>query len=209
MSSALICNMTKHVHDFKDDLESSVYVLLWVALMYSEASDRDLVAAFLMNVLDPQPSGTTGGSSKADFLQGRSFLKQVQFPGRPQLHHLIDELASLFAVRYETMPNTAEVKAAEEYLLYVKNNQNPVLWHMFVTNPVYTFKLRMSKLEDHAATIALFDEALADRSQWPVSDPGVKQTLLPRSPPQAMIKTDWHTTAEGLLKEVATSKDKT
>ena len=59
MSSALICNMTEHVHNFKDDLESSVYVLLWVALMYSEPSERDLVAAFLMNVLDPQPSGTT------------------------------------------------------------------------------------------------------------------------------------------------------
>jgi len=209
MSSALICNMTRHVHNFRDDLESSVYVLLWVTLMYSEASNRDLVAAFLMNVLDPQPSGTTGGSSKADFLQGRSFLKQVQFPGRPQLHYLIDQLAQLFAVRYETEPNATERLAAEQYRSFAETSQHAVLWDMFNSNPVYTFDLRMSKLKDHVATIALFDEALADRSQWPIGDPGVKQTFLPRSPPQAVIKTDWHTTAEGLLKKVAISKDKT
>jgi hypothetical protein len=104
MSSALICNMATHVHDFRDDLELSIYVLLWVTLMYSDPSNRDAVGAFLVNVLDPQPIGGTGGFSKADFLQGQTFLKHVNFPGRPMLYKLISELAQLFAVRYETVP---------------------------------------------------------------------------------------------------------
>ena len=200
MSSALICNTTTHVHDFKDDLESSIYVLLWVALMYSEASDRDLVAAFLMNVLDRQPSGTTGGSSKADFLQARTFLKQIQFPSRPALHHLIDQLAQLFAVRYETeLDSTAKI-ATKRYRSLMEEMNQPDLWEMFHSNPVCTFDQRMSKLKDHVETIALFDKALAERSQWPDGDRGVKQIFLPR-PPSAVIKTNWHTTAEGLLKK--------
>jgi hypothetical protein len=197
--------MTGHVHNFKDDLESSVYVLLWVALMYSEPSERDLVAAFLMNVLDPQPSGTTGGSSKADFLQARTFLKQIQFPGRPELHRLIDQLAQLFAVRYETEPGSAERLAGERYRSLVAQSQpseRTLLLDMFKSNPIYTYDQRMLKLEDHVATIALFDDSLAERSQWPDGDTGVKQTYLPRPPSQAVIKTDWHTTAEGLLKMV-------
>ena len=180
MSSALICNETPHVHDFKDDLESSVYVLLWVALMYSEPSDRHLTAAFLMNVLDPQPSGTTGGSSKADFLQARTFLKQIQFPGRPELHHLIDQLAQLFAVRYETEPDSAEKLVADKCRLYAEKSQEPFILQMFNTNPLYTYGQRMSKLEDHVATITLFDNALAECSWWPDCDTGVKQTYLPR-----------------------------
>jgi hypothetical protein len=193
MSSALICNMTTHVHNFRDDLESSIYVLLWVALIYSEASDCGLVVVFLMNVLDPQPSGTMGGSSKADFLQAWTFLKQIQFPGQLKLHHLIDQLAQLFAVRYETEPDSTAKLAADQYQSFAEKNKQPVLWHMFNSNPVYTFDQRMSKLEDHVATIALFDKALAEGSQWPDSDLGVKQTFLPRPPSQAVIKTGWHT----------------
>jgi hypothetical protein len=67
-------------HDFKDDLESSVYVLLWVILMYSEVSDRDPVPMFLSNIFDPQPYGLNGGYGKADFLKGRTFLEHVNFP---------------------------------------------------------------------------------------------------------------------------------
>jgi hypothetical protein len=77
----------------------------------------------------------------------------------------------------------------------------PDLWDMFHSNPVCTFDQRMSKLKDHVATIALFDKVLAERSQWPDGDRGVKQIFLPR-PPSAVIKTNWHTTAEGLLKKI-------
>jgi hypothetical protein len=66
--------------DFKDDLESSIYVLLWMTLMNSECSNRSHVASFLALVLDPQPHGSSDGGIRADFLQGMSFLKSVKFP---------------------------------------------------------------------------------------------------------------------------------
>ena len=105
MSSKLISQKIWQ-HDFRDDLESSIYVLLWVTLMYSSCSDVGQVALFMEGVLDPQPHETGSGLGKADCLQGRSFLKQVNFPNRPNLHELIDKLAQLFAVRYEDAPGS-------------------------------------------------------------------------------------------------------
>jgi hypothetical protein len=68
MSARLIGKMGGS-HDFRDDLKSSIYILLWVALMYSACSDREPVPAFLEGALDPQPR-SNGGYSKADFLKG-------------------------------------------------------------------------------------------------------------------------------------------
>jgi hypothetical protein len=73
MSSRLI-NQPGVQHDFRDDLESSLYVLLWVVLMYSEVSDRDQVPLFLASVLDPQSYNNKGSFAKEDFLKGQSFL---------------------------------------------------------------------------------------------------------------------------------------
>ena len=72
--------------------------------MYSGCSDQEHVAPFMEGALDPQPHCKGGGLGKADFLQGKSFLKQVSFPNRPTLHNLIDKLAGLFAVCYEIEP---------------------------------------------------------------------------------------------------------
>src|SRR5258708_36045341 len=67
------------VHDSRDDLGPSIYVLLWVTVVYSETSFRDQVAAFLASLLDPQPCGTMGGYDKVNFLQGKTFLKKSPF----------------------------------------------------------------------------------------------------------------------------------
>jgi hypothetical protein len=63
---------------------------------------------FMESVLDTQRHGTRGGGlGKADFLQGRSFLKQVNFPDRRALYNLLNNLAQLFAVRYEAAPDAS------------------------------------------------------------------------------------------------------
>ena len=80
MSTRLVAQLDG-VHSFQDDLESTIYVLLWMILMYSETSDRDQVPMFLSGVLDPQPHRETGGFNKADFLKAQTFLQQVNFPG--------------------------------------------------------------------------------------------------------------------------------
>ena len=42
MSARLISNLEGE-HDLQDDLKSSIYILLWIALMFSECSGRDYV----------------------------------------------------------------------------------------------------------------------------------------------------------------------
>lgn len=156
---------------------------------------------FLVNVLDPQPIEGTGGSCKGDFLQERTFLKQVNFPGQPRLYKLISELAHLFAVRYETVLTDKERTMAEQCRLHAV--KSPVLWDLYYTYQVYLFDSRKSQLRDHSATIALFNNALSDHSQWPYSDSGVKQVFTPRPASEAVVKTCWHTTVEGLLNKGA------
>jgi hypothetical protein len=88
MSARLISNMEGE-HDLQDDLESSIYVLLWMVLMFSECSDKSRVPSFMEHVVDPQPHGNIGGFRKVDFLQARTFLKVVKFSHRPALDELL------------------------------------------------------------------------------------------------------------------------
>jgi hypothetical protein len=105
MSARLIGNMEGQ-HVLIDDLKSSIYVLLWTVLTFLECSDRTQVPSFMEHVIDPQPHGNTG--SFVDFLQARTFLKAVKFPHWPALDNLINQLAIMFLVCYETKPDDRE-----------------------------------------------------------------------------------------------------
>lgn len=115
MSTRLISNMDGQ-HVLIDDLESSIYVLLWTVLMCLECSDRTQVSSFMEHIIDPQPHGNTGGFRKVDFLQVRTFLKAVKFPHWPALDNLINQLAIMFSVRYKTKPNDHERAHAKKLL---------------------------------------------------------------------------------------------
>jgi hypothetical protein len=196
MSSKLISQQNWQ-QDFRDDLESSIYVLLWVTLMYSGCSDQEHVAPFMEGVLDPQPHCGGGGLGKADFLQGKSFLKQVSFPNRPALHGLIDHLAGLFAVRYEREP---DIKARERFqqALFRAQDQPEQRDFLYEISDIAWYDQRVNMLKGHEATIELFDKALADHSQWPAADGAVKQDIYTntrsRRPASQMLKTGWSTT---------------
>jgi hypothetical protein len=81
MSARLIGLMDPGVHSILNDLESSIYVLLWMTLMYSKTSNYQVVPSFLSGVLDPQAHGWNGGGGKAEFLVAQIFLQRVNFPG--------------------------------------------------------------------------------------------------------------------------------
>lgn len=196
MSSKLISQPIWQ-HDFRDDLESSIYVLLWVTLMYSSCSDAGHVVPFMEGVLDPQPHGTRGGLGKADFLQGRSFLRQVDFPNRPTLHTLLDRMAHLFSVRYEAAPNASERKRFEKLLMLAQKQPDEMADDVRDQSHVASYDQRVDALNGHEVTIELFNDALADRSQWPTADHAVKQDIyalsnLPRAGSQT-LKTGWST----------------
>ena len=185
MSAGLISGKTQH--DFRDDLESSIYVLLWTTLMYSVIPEESLVLSTLRGVLDPQPYENLGGVAKQDYLRGGAFLDKVQFPDWPKLHELMSRLRRLFAVHYEKVP-TIEHKAAEETI------RAAGLDELLKESYAAQYSLRTSQLENHDATIKLFEEALKDHSQWPCHDVAVLQKFNDSKPrPQPMTKTGWRT----------------
>ncbi|KAG0697705.1 hypothetical protein DFH29DRAFT_789447, partial [Suillus ampliporus] len=66
MSAHLVKNI-KAIHAVKDDLESSLYVVLWTALMYKE-SHMDIIerTQFIMQVFNTDPLMGSGGSVKSN-----------------------------------------------------------------------------------------------------------------------------------------------
>lgn len=159
-------------HDFRDDLESSIYVLLWVMFMYSTCSQPNQAIPFLDNVLDPQPHAKGTGYTKSDFLRGRTLLEEVKFTGRPKFDDLLVSLAKLFASRYESIvpkdklpPKTPE-SLDDRNMIKAKN---------------VVIRRMTNKLENHDATIQYFNDALEDRLQWPAADGAVDQGIRVRN----------------------------
>lgn len=179
-------------HSFRDDLESSIYVLLWVTVMYSVVSDKCRVPPFLAHVLD------AGGLTKKDFLISPTFLRYVQFPNRPALHTLIDNLAKLFKYRYEEEPTDSQRVRCEDLRLMAAQNSGSDFWQgYYEMDACRLYDLHKPKLNDHTATIELFNAALRDRSEWPVDDLAVKQVFEPYMPfdddSEPTRKSDWST----------------
>jgi len=66
------------------------------------------LTSFINVVPRPKAVQGQGGNSKANFLIGRKDLEDLSFLERPLLPPLLDELAALFAVRYERKPSAQE-----------------------------------------------------------------------------------------------------
>jgi hypothetical protein len=182
------------LHDFRDDLESSIYVLMWTTLLYSEVSERDQVMPFLTSVLDPRSYNNTGGTAKEDFLKAQSFLQHVTFPNRPALHQLIINLANLFQHRYLPKPSDAEREVSRQLLMTYEHTQNAYVKAAYEQQYPTKYDQSTRDLDNHAVTIELFETALRNHSEWPDSDPSVKQVFEPQRPPVLVVKTDWRGT---------------
>jgi hypothetical protein len=190
MSAALI-SQPMGQHGLRDDLESAIYVLLWVALMYSETSDPDQAVLFVKTVLDQPPLGVVGPLSKRDFLIARTFLALVKFHHRPALDRLIDELACVFGTRYIQSPSAEQRRDAKLIQELVSNR--PQLSHLYYNTAAHIFDDRMSQLDSHEAIIKIFDDALSD-SNWPKNDPPSRQEPNVIES-QAILKSGWRTSA--------------
>ena len=182
MSAGLISGSP--THDFKDDLESSVYVLLWTTLMYSVVPNKSLVQSTLSNVLDPEPYESKGGVTKIDYLKGGTFMDRVEFPDRPALHQLLSRLGKLFAVRYENKPTEPEREAAQQVF-------NAGLIDAYNLSYACQYDLRWEQLNSHDATIQLFETALQDRSAWPDGDVAEEQNFGSKKSTRPVTKSCW------------------
>lgn len=200
--SAKLVNEPNVLHDFRDDLESSLYVLLWTTMMYSVLPEREQVERFLKYVLDPAPSKIAGigGFGKDSFLFRPSFLINVEFPNREALHTLMKNLANLFQFRYEKPPDP-DARAACEFLQSmilqsITEDAKKYFTLLLEDNAVRRYDLAMDKLSSHAATIKLFDIALSDRSKWPIIDDPATNQGFTSKPAPPVTKSDWQATAK-------------
>ena len=194
MSAKLISSPNAQ-HDFRDDLESSIYVLMWMTLMYSEVSERGQVEPFLSNTLNPPSYDDLAGFARQDFLKGQSFLQHVKFPGRPALHSLICNLADLFRFRYEPEPSE-QLKQEYEVLQQLVSAEptNKAVKAAYRKDPYRLYAEAITKLNDHTATIRLFGVALDHLSGWPVNDDPAKPAFEPESPADPVVKSSWRST---------------
>lgn len=181
MSAALV-GLLDTSHGLMDDLESTLYVLLWMAMIYSSCKGKGVISTFLDHCLDPKmkPDGRFMG--KADFLAGRTLFESIEFTGRPGLFKLTEQLAELFSARYVCLkfktPTTNHSRLeAEQEEEYFKRHEQDVLDHpgdpyyakILQRHPLYQRRLR-DLLETHAHVIGLLTDTIDDTSLW-VDDP--------------------------------------
>jgi serine/threonine protein kinase len=168
MSAALVKDRNAP-HTFVDDIESFFYVILWLSLMYSPSSmsPSDLTA-FIQTVLDPKQYEGTGGSAKADFLMGRSALRGLTFEGRESLPLLLNNLATLFAARYEPEPSE------EEKALLSQHAGTALVAHLLA----WKHQERLRWLESHDYVTNLLTRSIQDVADWPDNDHAELQTLV-------------------------------
>ena len=104
MSVTLLEN-NQHVHGILDDRESAFHVLTWSALRYTAHSRHDNMGS-LMDPYDEVKvdwyGNVEGGSGKKNMI--RDPLKVTFHP--PALHELIDDLRTLFDLRYPPLSVT-------------------------------------------------------------------------------------------------------
>jgi len=114
----------------------------------------------------------TGGNGKANFLISRKDLEDLLFPERPLLRPLLDDFATLFAVRYERKPSAEEFAALAD-LEQAGSQSAPHL-------PAWKYRERLQILKSRAHThvTQLFTTAVARREDWPVDDCAKEQQLV-------------------------------
>ena len=177
MLAALVKN-NNALHTFVDDLESFLYVILWLMLMYSPSSMMvDDRTTFMQQVMDPVQFANVGSTIKADFLQGRSVLWELKFenPSQPGLQKLLMDLAMLFSIWYEPVPDKET-------------------WGPLLDLAIQWYEDHRQHLQSHQHVIQLISGTITNVTQWPTSDYAVWQMLLlPANDgkKRKITKTDW------------------
>ncbi|KAG1733479.1 hypothetical protein EDD22DRAFT_960201 [Suillus occidentalis] len=164
----------------EDDLESSLYVLLWTALKYSstymDIVDRTLL---MVQVFD-------GGSLKEGWLMTRTNLPEDVFVGRKSLDNLVVELCVFFSHRYATIPEQEQAALANlRAVLLQAQDRDPLLYsaaQKFISESLaYKKEMGMKIMHLHDSVIEIYDKHL-EVPGWP-QDPAVEQAVLFTKPP--------------------------
>jgi len=182
--SANLIEDASAVHTYQDDLESSFWVLLWTAIMFTRSSlSKDGLSKFIREAFE------LGGEMKQSVLLSQTILKfpgsrsdfsndpRVQpplFPDCCQLYLLLKDLADLFRTRY-WQPHPADWQSlmTVEALMVT---QGDIIKDVIKTLPAYHYQQYQAKLQDHHYAIECFARHLKG-NDWPQNDKAVAQDL--------------------------------
>jgi hypothetical protein len=181
--SGYLVSHSHAVHRVEDDLESSLYVLLWTGLKYSDTYmntiDRTLL---LMQVFD-------GGSSKESWLATRTNLPEDVFVGRKSLDDLIIDLCEFFSHRYTNITDKERRALANlRATLAIHTVDGPVsaaIQEFIFESLAYKQEMGMKIIGSHDALIDLYNKHLQVPG-WP-EDPAVEQETIPCRPAGRLI----------------------
>ena len=182
MSAALVSAMfTPMTHMFVDNMESSLWVLMWIFLMYSLCSNNDQAVLFFDNTLEPRTRNRQGGYNKADWLNGGTFSNEVCFDGCPALDELIKWLMHLLVSRYEPPLDKSDQEMLRNLHLMKENDPQMFSSLKLKHHPIWSHAMHLESLSSHAATIDIYSSALGDGDidikAWGPPVPAQKQDL--------------------------------
>ncbi|KAG1740422.1 uncharacterized protein EDB91DRAFT_1248302 [Suillus paluster] len=191
MSAHLVKNSTTN-HTVEDNLESSLYVVLWTALMYKESYmsivDR---TQFIMQVFDTDPLRGSEGFVKSNWLVARTYFPQDIFVGCKPLDNVVLELAQFFSHRYFTVPLDEQESLAQLQLslkdalakgghVRTAGHQKmiDVIQSFMWESPAYKKEMGMKLLHLHDPVIKIYNKHL-ESFGWPDQDTATLQALHP------------------------------
>ncbi|KAG1797469.1 uncharacterized protein HD556DRAFT_1441030 [Suillus plorans] len=191
MSAHLVKNSFA-VHAVKDDLESSLYVVLWTALKYRESYmsviDR---TQFILQIFDADPLVGTGGSAKSDWLVAGTYFPRDIFVGCKLLNNLVVKLAQFFSHRYSSVSPEAQeslvrlqlslqevLDEARSVCTAAQQKMIDVAQCCLLESSAYQKEIGMQILHSHEVIINIYDKHLGS-SGWPDKDAAVLQKMHP------------------------------
>ncbi|KAG1869752.1 hypothetical protein C8R48DRAFT_771141 [Suillus tomentosus] len=167
MSACLVADMNTP-HNFQDDMESTLYVILWIMFIFTGS----------------------GGSGKANFLQLKSSITSTTplFKGRPALDALVQQLQKTFSARY--IPS---MKEAEENVRLAKLHLHDPIVKMALQDNLVAIKLDgLEAMKSHEGVINIFNTHLDREEGWLDADsPDPQRILVEDHKEFYMSKTNW------------------
>ncbi|KAH9015347.1 hypothetical protein EDB84DRAFT_1567739 [Lactarius hengduanensis] len=193
MAADLIVN-PKISHTFIHDIESTFFVLLWMATHYVQAKMATEELSGLVNsIFNPQVFGNSGGPGKLTFMRGVEELDNLIFRDNTPLGNLLSVLKELLAVRHRkwpdappSHPHSLNIKGVIRHArrassLKPSTAVGPLQEEEDFQKRLEDYNERMDTLSDHKVIITVITEAIDDTwtsVPWPAIEPATKQALI-------------------------------
>ncbi|KAG1802899.1 uncharacterized protein HD556DRAFT_1304139 [Suillus plorans] len=195
MSAHLIKNIHA-IHNVEDDLKSSLYVVLWTALMFKESCISAIDwTQFMTQVFDADPVLGSGGSAKSNWLVARTNFPRYIFVDCRPLDNIVFELAEFFSHRYSMIPPGVQERLVQLRLslkevmdevgsvrMAAQQKMIDVTKSCLLESPAFQKEIGMQVLQLHEAVINIYDRHL-ESSDWPDKDAAILQKLHPIDKP--------------------------